>query len=358
MDREKLITELRGLLSESAVVSDPSELLVYESDGFTIARARPAAVVFPTTTSQVADVVKLLAGHDVQIIPRGSGTGLAGGCVGFENGVIISTARMNKILRIDIQNRAAHVQAGVRNTQLSDTVAALPGGAGLHFAPDPSSQRASTIGGNAATNAGGIHTLKDFVSANHVFGIEMVLADGTVLQTGGENGCCERGPIDLVGLLCGSEGTLGIISSLWVRLAPKPLAYRSIVGTFASSIDASSTVAQIIASGLLPAAMEMLDGQMIRVIEKAFSFGLPASTEALLLTEIDGIDELLDEQAAQIVRMHRDNHLRSRLKVAAIRFAGSISGKSVNMRLGRSGASVTVIARRMRASRGAGWLRC
>jgi glycolate oxidase len=307
MDREKLITELRGLLSESAVVSDPSELLVYESDGFTIARARPAAVVFPTTTAQVVDVAKLLARRDVQIVPRGSGTGLAGGCVGFENGVIISTARMNKILRIDVPNRAAHVQAGVRNTQLSEAVAARPGGAGLHFAPDPSSQRASTIGGNAATNAGGIHTLKDFVSANHVFGIEMVLADGTVLQTGGENGCCERGPIDLVGLLCGSEGTLGIITSLWVRLAPKPLAYRSIVGTFASSIDASSTVAQIIASGLLPAAMEMLDGQMVRVIEKAFSFGLPANTEALLLTEIDGIDELLDEQAAQIVQMHRDN---------------------------------------------------
>jgi glycolate oxidase len=306
-DSPTLIRELRKIVSESNVVSDPAELLVYESDGFTIAHARPAAVVFPETTAQVVEIVKLLASRDVQIIPRGSGTGLAGGCVGFANGVIVSTSRMNRIFKIDITNRAAHVQAGVRNTQLSDAVNALPGGAGLHFAPDPSSQRASTIGGNAATNAGGIHTLKDFVSANHIFGIEMVLADGTILRTGGENGCCERGPIDLVGLICGSEGTLGIVTSLWVRLAPKPFAYRSIVGTFASSTDASATVAQIIASGMLPAAIEMLDGQMVRVVEQAFSIGLPKNTEAMLLTEIDGIDDLLDDQAEQIVQMHRDN---------------------------------------------------
>lgn len=305
MPLANVIADLQRILSDKAVVSDPSELRVYESDGLTIAKACPGAVVFPTSTAQVVEIVKLLSRHDVHIVPRGSGTGLAGGCVGFDEGVIVSTARMNRILRIDIENRVAHVQAGVRNTQLSEAVAALPGGAGLHFAPDPSSQRASTIGGNAATNAGGIHTLKDFVSSNHVFGIEMVLADGTVLQTGGENGACERGPIDVVGLICGSEGTLGIITSLWVRLAPKPLGYRTIVGTFVSSADASSAVAEIIASGLLPAAMEMMDGQMVRVVEEAFAFGLPANAEALLLTEIDGIDELLDEQARQIVEIHR-----------------------------------------------------
>jgi glycolate oxidase len=299
-----IISQLQSLLGENSVISDPSELIVYESDGFTIAKSCPSAVVFPTSTAQVSEIVKLLHRHDIQIIPRGSGTGLAGGCVAFNDGIIVSTARMNRILQIDIQNRVAHVQAGVRNTQLSEAVNALPGGDRLHFAPDPSSQRASTIGGNAATNAGGIHTLKDFVSSNHVFGIEMVLSDGTVLQTGGENGACERGPIDLVGLLCGSEGTLGIITSLWVRLAPKPLAFRTIVGTFASSSDASSAVAEIIATGLLPAAMEMMDGQMVRVVEEAFGFGLPPNADALLLTEIDGIDELLDEQAERIVQIH------------------------------------------------------
>jgi glycolate oxidase len=303
-----LIAELQTLLTDSAVVSDPSELFVYESDGFTIAKSRPSAVVFPTSTAQVVEIVKLLNHHDVQIVPRGSGTGLAGGCVAFDDGIIISTSRMNRILKIDIENRVAHVQAGVRNTQLSEAVSTLPGGQALHFAPDPSSQRASTIGGNAATNAGGIHTLKDFVSSNHVFAIEMVLADGTILQTGGENGACERGPIDLVGLICGSEGTLGIITSLWVRLAPKPLAFRTIVGTFASSSDASSAVAEIIAIGLLPAAMEMMDGQMVRVVEEAFNFGLPPNAQALLLTEIDGIDELLDEQADRIVQIHQKYH--------------------------------------------------
>ena len=202
-----LLDELRRILSDDRVISDPSELFVYEFDGFTIARARPAAVVFPSTTEEVAAVVKILAGHGVQIVPRGSGTGLAGGCVAFADGVVVSTVKMNRILKIDLENRVAHVEAGVRNTALSEAVAALPGGAAYHFAPDPSSQRASTIGGNAATNAGGIHTLKDFVTSNHVLGIEMVLSDGSILSCGGQNGCYEDGAFDLPGLICGSEGS-------------------------------------------------------------------------------------------------------------------------------------------------------
>src|SRR5688572_1119271 len=152
-----LVEELSALVPAGGVLSDPAGLFVYESDGFTVAKARPGAVVFPTNTEQVVAIVNLLAERDVQIVPRGSGTGLAGGCVAFENGVIVSTTRINRILKIDLDNRVAHVEAGVRNTQLSDAAAQLPGGAGYHFAPDPSSQRASTIGGNAATNAGGIH---------------------------------------------------------------------------------------------------------------------------------------------------------------------------------------------------------
>lgn len=303
-----LVRDLECALGADSVLHDPSELCVYESDGFTIAKARPGAVVFPRSTSDVVNIIKILNTHNAPIIPRGSGTGLAGGCVGFQDGVIVSTARMNQILEIDLENRAAHVQAGVRNVQLSDAVAALPGGAAFHFAPDPSSQRASTIGGNAATNAGGIHTLKDFVTCTHVLGVEMVLADGTILNTGGQNGCCERGPIDLTGLICGSEGTLGIITSLWVRLTPKPTAYRTIVATFASSADASSVVADIIAEGILPAAMEMLDGQMVRVVEEAFGLGLPPQAQALLLTEIDGIEELLQTQGKRIAEIHHRHH--------------------------------------------------
>src|SRR5439155_1061586 len=154
------------------------------------------AVVFPATAFEVAQIMRLLARHDAQIVPRGTGTGLTGGCVAFENGVIVSTARMTKILKIDLENRVAHVEAGVRNTALSEAVALLPGGSAFHFSPDPSSQRASTIGGNASTNAGGIHVLKDFVTSNHVLGFEIVLASGEILNIGAANGSYECG-IDL-----------------------------------------------------------------------------------------------------------------------------------------------------------------
>ncbi len=295
-----VVEELRSVLPRDRVLSDPAELFVYEFDGFTIARARPAAVVFPSTTEEVSAVVKILAKHGVQIVPRGSGTGLAGGCVAFADGVIVSTVKMNRILKIDLENRVAHVEAGVRNTALSEEVAALPGGAVYHFAPDPSSQRASTIGGNAATNAGGIHTLKDFVTSNHVLGIEMVLSDGSILNCGGQNGCCEDGPFDLPGLICGSEGTLGIITKLWVRLVPKATDFRTMVATFTTTADACDAVSDIIAAGMLPAAMEMMDGAMVRAVEDAFHFGFSKEAQAVLLIELDGIGPLLEWEMSKV----------------------------------------------------------
>jgi glycolate oxidase len=212
---------------------------------------------------------------------------------------------MNRILKIDLENRVAHVEAGVRNTALSDAVAATPGGAGYHFAPDPSSQRASTIGGNAATNAGGIHTLKDFVSSNHVLGMELVLGDGTVITCGGENGCHEGGAFDLPGLICGSEGTLGIITTLWVRLAPKAMSFRTLVAEFNDTPGACRAVSDVIAEGLLPAAMEMMDGAMVQACEDAFHFGFSRDAQALVLVELDGIDELLDGQMGRVMEICR-----------------------------------------------------
>lgn len=300
---DPLISDLRSLLGDR-LIADQEELFVYESDGFTIAKARPAAVAFPQTTDEVVEIVKLLVAHDRQIVPRGSGTGLTGGCVAFEQGVIVSTVRMNRILKIDLENRVAHVEAGVRNTQLTDAVAQLPGGAAFHFAPDPSSQRASSIGGNASTNAGGIHTLKDFVTSTHILGFEMVLPDGSIVNVGARDGAYECG-IDLPGLICGHEGTLGIITSLSARLVPKATASRTIVGIFTAQADACNTVSDVIAAGHLPAAMEMLDGKMVTVIEHAFHFGFPAQTQALILCEIDGIDALLDAQADEIVQIMR-----------------------------------------------------
>jgi glycolate oxidase len=358
-----LIADLIKILSPDRVISDASELYVYDTDGFTIARSTPGAVVFPTTTEEVAKIVKLLSERDIQIVPRGTGTGLTGGCVAFQNGVIVSTAKMNKVLKIDLANRVAHVEAGVRNVALSDAVAQLPlnveldaddvhdvapstlpardpvdGGAGLssnpqvpsskqtassnsqlsnrnsqianpyHFAPDPSSQRASTVGGNASTNAGGIHTLKDFVSSNHVLGMEIVLPDGEVIEVGGKDGCYESGPFDLPGLICGHEGTFGIVTKLWVRLTPKATSFRTIVAVFTTTADACNVVSDVIASGALPAAMEMLDGKMIEIIESIFHFGFPKESQALLLTEIDGVDALLDAQMQDLIDISKKHH--------------------------------------------------
>ena len=311
MSFPQLVSELQGLLSPGRVVIDPAELFVYESDGFTIAKSRPAAVVFPTDTREVVEIVKLLAKHDVQIVPRGSGTGLAGGCVAFDNGVVVSTTRMNRVLQIDLDNCVAHVEAGVRNVQLSEAVAQVPGGAAFHFAPDPSSQRASSIGGNASTNAGGIHTLKDFVSSNHVLGFELVLSDGTVLEVGGRNGCNESGNFDLPGLICGHEGTLGIITRLWVRIVPKATSFRTLVSIFSSTADACEMVSDVIAAGMLPAAMEMMDGKMIQIVEDAFQMGFPRDAQALVLTEIDGIPELLDRLQQQVIEISRRHNAAS-----------------------------------------------
>jgi glycolate oxidase len=344
----QLISELRSLLSADRVISDPSELYVYDCDGFTIARSTPGAVVFPRSTEEVVRVVKLLGARGVQIVPRGTGTGLTGGCVAFENGVVVSTARMNNILKIDLENRVALVEAGVRNTALSDAVAQLPlnveiaaddvhdvhpttspsrdpvdGGANLksqisdrksqisnpyHFAPDPSSQRASTIGGNASTNAGGIHTLKDFVSSNHVLGMELVLSDGTVIEVGAKDGAYESGPFDLPGLVCGHEGTFGIVTKVWVRLIPKATSFRTLVTTFKTTADACAVVSDVIATGILPAAMEMLDGRMIEIIESIYHFGLPKESQAMILTEIDGIDALLDGQIQEIIEISKKHN--------------------------------------------------
>ncbi len=308
MSIEQFLAELGRVLSPDQIIVDPVELSVYECDGFTIARARPAAVLFPADTRQVSEVMKILSSMGAPIVPRGSGTGLAGGCVGFQNGVVVSTARMTRILSIDLPNRVAHVEAGVRNTILSEAVAALPGGSAYHFAPDPSSQRASTIGGNAATNAGGVHTLKDFVTSNHILGLELVLPDGEVLELGAKNGCQDIHGFDLPALVCGSEGTMGIITKLWVRLVPKATSFRTGVALFTASTDACDVVSEVIAAGMLPAAMEMMDGVMVRVVDDAYGFGFPPEAQALLLFELDGIDELLEGQMQRIEEICNRHH--------------------------------------------------
>ncbi len=308
VDHASLIAELKQIVGSQGLLSERDQLLVYECDGFPVACGLPLAVVFPTTTHQVADCAKAIAKAGAQIVARGNGTGLAGGAVAYHEGVIICTSRMTQIESIDIANRVAVVQAGVRNTSLSEAVARTGElGQSLHFSPDPSSQRAATIGGNAATNAGGINTLKHGVTTNHILGIEFVTADGQII-TSRSQGLHEGVGPDLPALMCGSEGTLGIITRLWCRLVPKPGSLRTFYAVFETTRDACNTVADVVATGIVPTSMEMMDGAMIRVVEDAFHFGFPPDAGALLLIEIDGIDSLLDEQLERIITIARNNH--------------------------------------------------
>jgi glycolate oxidase len=306
-DNDRLIEQLKQVVGETGVLDDPAELLAYECDGFPIARGLPGAVVFPTTTPQVARCVKALNEYGISLIPRGSGTGLTGGCAAFDGGVILCTSRMNRILEINVRSRTALVEAGVCNTALTDQVNRTPGGENLHFSPDPSSERASTIAGNVATNAGGIHTLKHGVTTNHVLGVEMVLADGSVVESRLDSLYEGIGP-DIPALICGCEGTLGIVTKVRVRLTARPRAFRTIVGIFHSTTDACRTVSDVIAGGIVPAAMEIMDGAMVKVVEDAFGYGFPADAGALLLIELDGIEAALDEQVDAVVRLCKTNH--------------------------------------------------
>ena len=214
-----LVSDLRATLGRENVLSAPSELAVYDCDAFTIERHRPDAVVLPRTTQQVAETVKLCGRYGVPVVARGAGTSLAGGCLPLGGGVVVMLTRMNKVVEIDLRNRMAVVEAGVPNLRLTQALA----GTGYHFAPDPSSQGASTIGGNVATNAGGPHTLKYGVTVNHVLGLEAVLGDGSIVQLGPVD---DPAGLDLIGLLVGSEGTLAIVTKIWVRLTPNPQHHR------------------------------------------------------------------------------------------------------------------------------------
>ncbi len=304
-----VVPRLRQIVGDAGILSDPDELFVYESDGFPIAKGLPTAVVFPTTTQQVAECVKALNEFDLPIVPRGTGTGLAGSAVAYGEGVLITTSRMTLIEKVDAENRFAIVQAGVRNLSLSDAIKDT----GLRFSPDPSSQRASTIGGNTSTNAGGINTLKHGVTTNHILGMEIVTPDGKVTTVRGSiGGANERGLYDSIGpdlpaLICGSEGTFGIITRVWCRLVPDPKHFRTFYAVYDSTWNACQTVSDVIASGITPTSMEMMDGAMIEAVEGAFHFGFPTTAQALLLLEVDGVDQILDEQMQQIVRIAHQN---------------------------------------------------
>ena len=295
-----LAVSLTGICGQDGVIVDEDRLLVYESDALTAYRHRPGAVVLPRTTEQVRRAVAAITRHGLPIVPRGAGTGLSGGAVPLGGAVIIGTARMNRILTIDAANRRAVLQPGVINAELSVAAAAH----GLYYAPDPSSQTACTIGGNVAENSGGPHCLKYGVTSRYVTGLTVVLADGSVVRLGGQGR--ETPGYDLVGLFVGSEGCFGIATEIEVGLLPVPEGVRTLLGIFDRIEDAGRAVSDIVSAGVLPAAMEIIDGPTIRAVEDSvFAAGYPTDAEAALVIEFDGLEAGLDAEAARAAEFCR-----------------------------------------------------
>ena len=301
--QDTLADDLREIVGQENVLSDPEELLVYECDGLPQHKHPPRAVVFPNTTEETADVVSLLSDEGVSFAPRGAGTGLSGGALAVNRGVVIELARMRRVLNIDPENRLARVQTGLVNAHLSRAVAPF----GLYYVPDPSSQPSCTIGGNIAENAGGIHCLKYGTTTDHVVAACVVLADGTIVELGGN-----AGGYDLLGVFVGSEGTFGIATEATVRLSPIPPAVRTLLADFLNVDDASRAVSAIIAAGMLPAALEMMDNAIINAVEQSvFAAGLPTDAQAVLLVELDGIEAGIDDDADKAEKILHEGGARS-----------------------------------------------
>ncbi|HQU43186.1 MAG: FAD-binding oxidoreductase [Planctomycetia bacterium 21-64-5] len=300
----QLAQRFRQIVGTESVLSTHGELVVYECDGFVIEKNTPDVAVFPRTTEQVSQIVRLSNEAGVPFLPRGAGTSLAGGCLPVGGGVMIVLTRMKEIVEINLRDRYAVVQPGVVNVWLTQALK----GTGYHYAPDPSSQGACTIGGNVATNSGGPHTLKYGVTVNHVLGLEAVLADGSVVEFGGP--AEDPTGLDLTGTVVGSEGTLAIVTKIWVRLTRDPQGVRTMLAVFESVDDATNAISEIIAAGIVPAALEMMDQGILQAIEAAFHFGFPLDAQAILLIEVDGLEAGLDDERDQIVGLCQKSQAR------------------------------------------------
>jgi glycolate oxidase len=298
----ELVRRLTALLGADAVLTHPAERAVYECDGFTVEKNKPDVVVFPAGTEQVAGVVRVCNELGVPFLARGAGTSLAGGCVPVGGGVMIALTRMKRILEVNVRDGYAVVEAGVVNVWL--TQALKPHG--YHYAPDPSSQGACTVGGNLATNAGGPHTLKYGVTVNHVLGVEIVLPDGAVVAVGGP--VADSPGYDLTGVVVGSEGTFGVVTKAWVKLTRNPPAVRTLLGVFASVDDATACISDIIGAGIVPAALELIDQTILVAVEQAFGFGFPLDAGAVLIMEVDGLEAGIQDEADRIAAIARRNH--------------------------------------------------
>lgn len=329
-----IIKEFETIVGKNGVVQRKEELLTYECDGLTSYRQKPAVVVLPRTTQQVAEIVKICARHQIPWVARGAGTGLSGGALPVEDCVLIVTALMNKILKVDLENQRVIVQPGVINNWVTQTVS----GAGFYFAPDPSSQIVCTIGGNVAENSGGVHCLKYGVTTNHVLGLKLVLPDGSIIDVGGE--IPEMPGYDITGLFVGSEGTLGIATEIILRILKAPESVCVILADFTSIEAAGASVSDIISAGIIPGGMEIMDNLSINAVENVVATGCyPRDAAAILLIEIDGLEVEVAANKQRVAEICKKNGCRSiilasdaetRLKLwkgrkAAFAAAGNIS---------------------------------
>ncbi len=284
---------IRELLGPRGYLDQPEDLTLYEYDG-SVDKARPELVVFPQTAEDVAAIVQISNQFGIPIVGRGAGTGLSGGAIPRAGGIVISFARMNRVLRIELENERAVLEPGVVNLEITQAVERQ----GYFYAPDPSSQKACTIGGNVAENAGGPHTLAYGVTTNHVMGVQAVLPDGTTMETGGV--APDLPGYDLTGLLTGSEGTMALVTKITVRLMRQPEVVKTILAIYDTPGDCADSVAEITARAITPAAIEMLDGVMLRMVEEATHAGYPMDAAAVLLIELEGLREAVEEQVLQI----------------------------------------------------------
>jgi glycolate oxidase len=296
-------TQLRNLLGTDNVLSRAEDVMLYEYDAG-VDKGLPGSVIFPATTEDVSGIVKIAVAEKVPIVPRGAGTGLSGGAIARDGGIVIVFTRMNKILEVDVANQRATVQPGVVNLDLTSAVEKH----GLYFAPDPSSQKASTIGGNVAENSGGPHTLAHGVTVNHVTGLEVVLGDGRIAQFGGK--VAEGTGYDMCGFFTGTEGTVGIITRITVKLTRKAESIATLLAIYNTVDDGANSVVDITREGITPTALEMFDGLTLRTVEEATHAGYPMDAGAVLLVELEGLREAVEEQAEAIARVCLANRAR------------------------------------------------
>jgi glycolate oxidase len=300
--REAIVKALRAIVPGEGVIAAEREMKAFESDGLTAYRQLPMVVVLPETTSQVSEVLRYCYGEGIKVVPRGAGTSLSGGALPLEDGVLLGMAKFNRIKEIDFANRVVVVEPGVTNLAVSNAVAH----AGFYYAPDPSSQIACTIGGNVAENSGGVHCLKYGMTTNNVLGCEVVLMSGEVLRLGGKH--LDSSGYDLLGLINGSEGLLGVVTEVTVRILQKAETQRAVLIGFPTSEDAGACVSAIIGAGIIPGGMEMMDKPAIHAVEEFVHAGYPLDVEALLIVELDGPAAEVDHLIDSVQKIAKDCH--------------------------------------------------